>query len=116
MTIVFFIIVFLVVSTMLYLFHRKMALQMQYLQIKAGKKPGPQKSFLIFDWNDAQARALRKEAFLLFPMLYAVPIEEKEKKSLKEIKYKIKRSHIGIYFCLIIFISLGVLSEKILPS
>ena len=112
----FFFITALVAFAMLFLFYRKMALQMQYLQLKAGKKVSPIKEFLAFDWKDSKARKLRKDAFLLFPMLYSVPIDENEKEELKAIKYKVKRSHIGIYFCLIIFISLGVLSEKILPA
>ncbi len=89
---------------------------MQYLQIQSGKKPSAHKDFLFFDWKDAKERELRKEAFLLFPMLYAVSFEEPEKKELEDIKYKVKRSHIGIYFCIILFITLGVLSERILPA
>jgi hypothetical protein len=116
MTLVFFSITALVITTLLFLFYRKMALQMQYLEIQAGKKPSPLKSFLSFDWSDTKARALRAEAFLLFPMLFALQIEEDEPEALKAIKYKIKRSHIGIYFCLIIFITLGILSERILPA
>ncbi|WP_421754028.1 hypothetical protein [Croceimicrobium sp.] len=116
MSVVFFSITALVIIGLLFLFHRKMALQMQYLQIKAGKKAAPLKSFLLFDWKDNQARNLRAEAFLLFPMLYAVPIEENEKGELLEIKQKIKRSHVGIYFCLILFIVLGILSEKVIPA
>lgn len=116
MVFIFYSITFLVVSMMLLLFYRKMALQMQYLQIKARKKPTALKSFLFFDWKDSKERKLRQEAFLLFPMLYAITVDEDEKEELKEIKIKVKRSHVGIYFCLILFISLGVLSEKVLPS
>lgn len=89
---------------------------MQYLEIQSGKKPSPLKDFLFFDFKDEKARGLRSEAFLLFPMLFALQIEEDEKEALKDIKYKIKRTHVGIYFCLIIFITLGILSERILPA
>lgn len=112
----FYFITFVVVTAMLFLFHRKMALQLQYLELKAKKTLTPIAQFLRFDWSDAKARNSRKEAFLLFPMLYGIPFEEGEREDLQQIKFKIKRSHIGIYFCLIVFISLGVLSEKILPA
>lgn len=116
MTFTFYSITFLVASVMLFLFYRKMALQMQYLQIKNRKKPSSIKSFLFFDWKDAKERQVRQEAFLLFPMLYAITIDPEEKEALRDLKLKVKRSHIGIYFCLILFISLGVLSEKVLPA
>lgn len=116
MSILFFAITAFVILLLLLLFYRKMALQMQYLEIESGKKPSPLKEYLFFDWGDAKARALRAEAFLLFPMLFALQIEEDEKEALKDIKYKIKRSHVGIYFCLIVFITLGILSERIIPA
>jgi len=114
MAILFYILVSLVISGLLFLFYRKMALQMQYLQIEKGQPPSPLKEFLFFDWGNAKARELRAEAFLLFPMLFAVQVEEGEKEALQEIKLKVKRSHVGIYFCLILFITLGIVSERIL--
>lgn len=96
----------------LLLFYRKMGLQLQYLQVKAKQKPEAISKFLFFDWSDKALRKQRWEAFLLFPMLYPVELDD-EDQALLDIKYKVKRSHIGIYFALIIFIVLSIFSEKV---
>lgn len=85
---------------------------MQYLQSKAKKKVEPLSSFLFFDWSDGNKRSLRWEAFLLFPMLYPIVLDD-EKEELLTLKQKIKRSHVGIYFGLIVFIVLSIYSEKV---
>lgn len=95
---------------LLLLFLRKSGLQMQYLRRQAGQQEGELKDFLFFDWQDAEERALRWKAFLLFPMLYPISLDD-EQAALNELKASIKRTHIGIYFCLIIFIVLGILTD-----
>jgi hypothetical protein len=100
---------------MLSLFVRKSGLQLQYLHVQQNMPIGKIKDFLLFNFKDAQERALRLQAFLLFPMLYPVLIDE-SKEELNEIKYKVKRTHIGIYFSLIVFIILAVYSERVFPS
>lgn len=94
------------------LFYRKLALQMQYLQIQKKKPKEALKNFLFFDWSDAKARSLRTEAFLLFPMLYPIVLDDKNEELL-DIKHRIKRHHIGIYFGIIFFIVLSIFSEKV---
>lgn len=100
---------------MLALFVRKSGLQLQYLQLKNQAQVGKIKDFLFFNLQDAEARAIRLQAFLLFPMLYPVILDE-ERKELNEIKSKVKRTHIAIYLSLILFIILAVYSEKVFPS
>lgn len=97
------------------LFLRKLGLQLQYLRLKAKKPAGKVQDFLIFDWKDADERSLRVDAFLLFPMLYPVLLDE-QREELNELKMKVKRAHIGIYFAIILFIILGIFSERILPA
>lgn len=110
---VFFSVVILI--AILLLFSIKAGLQLQYLRIKKGKKPGEVIDFVRFDISDPKERKLRWDAFLLFPMLYAVILDD-EKESLNNIKRKIKRIHIGIYFTLIALVILGVYSEKVFPA
>lgn len=97
------------------LFYLKMGLQMQYLQIKQKKKAEALSKFLFFDWKDEKKRSLRWEAFLLFPMLYPIVLDDEEQELL-DIKKSIKRSHIGIYLGIIIFIILSIYSEKVFPA
>lgn len=96
----------------LFLFNRKAGLQLQYLRLKSGKPAGQISDFWRFSWRDAQARQKRWEAFLLFPMLYAVVMDD-ERDDLLTIKRAIKRVHILIYFSLIILVILGIYSEKV---
>jgi hypothetical protein len=117
MELIFFLFTTLVIIALLLAFHRKMALQLTYLEVEAKKKNlTPAKHFLFFDWKNVKERELRSEAFLLFPMLYGLTFEEEEPEELVAIKQKIKRSHIVIYFCIIAFIILGIYSERILPA
>lgn len=102
------------VTAIVLLFLRKAGLQLQYLRIKEGQAAGNIRDFLFFDWQDAQARAQRWRAFLLFPMLYAVLLDDEQEELLK-IKREVKRTHILIYLAVILFIILGVYSERIFP-
>ena len=111
----FIALVILNIVGMLALFVRKSGLQLQYLQLKKKAQDGKIKDFLFFNLQDAEARAIRLQAFLLFPMLYPVILDE-ERVELNEIKSKVKRTHIGIYLSLILFIILAVYSEKVFPS
>lgn len=97
------------------LFVVKSGLQLQYLKLRKGQQPGSKWDYLKFNFSDKKARQLRLEAFLLFPMLYPIVLDE-QKKELNELKKKIKKIHIGIYGFLILLIVLGIYSEKIIPS
>jgi len=115
MQLTFIVLVILNSIGMLALFVRKSGLQLQYLQVQQKIQAGKIKDFLFFNLQDAQERALRLQAFLLFPMLYPVILDE-SKEELNEIKAKVKRTHVGIYLSLILFIILAVYSERVFPS
>ncbi len=113
-------VIFIVFSTLLMmailgLFLRKVGLQLQYLRLEQKKDPGEVTDFLRFSWQDLQARQIRWQAFLLFPMLYGVPMDEESNEKMN-LKRAIKRTHILIYLALIILVVLGVFSEKVFPT
>lgn len=110
--IIFVTITLLLFAAVLFLFLRKAGLQLQYLRLKKGKKPGKVSDYLSFKWSNAKEKSERWEAFLLFPMLYAVQIEDKNERLLGITK-EIKRIHILIYLVLIAIIILGIYSEKV---
>lgn len=113
-----FIFVSILVLLMLFillLFVMKAGYQLQYLRIKAGQKPGSIWDFLKFRLSDEKQRKLRLQAFLLFPMLYPLALDE-QKEELNHIKLSVKRIHITIYFLLIVLIILGIYSEKVFPA
>lgn len=113
--IIFLVLAALLLLAILLLFSIKSGLQLQYLRIKDRKKPGSVWDFLKFSFSDEKARQLRVKAFLLFPMLYPVALDE-NKEELNDIKRRVKRIHIGIYFLLILLIVLGIYSEKVFPA
>jgi hypothetical protein len=115
MQLTFIVLVILNSAVMLSLFVRKSGLQLQYLRIEKRKAPGKITDFVSFNWQDADQRVMRMKAFLLFPMLYPVLIDEEEE-DLNAIKGKVKRTHVAIYLSLILFIILAVYSEKVFPS
>ncbi len=93
----------------------KSGLQLQYLNLKNRKPAGSVWDFLKFSFSDKKARQLRVQAFLLFPMLYTVLLDD-DKEELNTIKKKVKRIHIGVYLMLIILIVLAIYSEKVFPE
>ncbi len=95
------------IAAMLGLFLRKSALQLQYRRIEAGQDPGSLKDFWQFDYQDQQAWQERGQAFLMFPMLYALPLEEKDERLLA-IKREVKRTHILIYLLITLFLALSI--------
>ncbi len=94
------------------LFITKAGLQLQYLRLQKDRPKGAITDFFQFDFSDKKERALRWQAFLLFPMLYAVVLDD-NREELNDIKRKIKRIHIAIYFSLIILVILAIYSEKV---
>ncbi len=94
------------------LFIVKAGIQLQYLRISRKKKKGHISDFVQFDYTDAGERALRWEAFLMFPLMYAIVLDE-DKEELNHLKRSVKRIHITIYILLILLIIMGVYSEKV---
>lgn len=116
----FFQIIFVLVTLMLLLlilllFIIKAGFQLQYLKIKSKKKEGKVWDILKFGSGTPADKKLRWEAFMLFPMLYPIVLDEK-KEELNDIKRRIKRIHIGIYIILIVLIVLAIYSEKVFPA
>lgn len=95
------------IVAMLGLFLRKSALQLQYRRIEAGENPGSLKDFWDFDYQDQRAWQERGQAFLMFPMLYALPLEEEDERLLA-IKREVKRTHILIYLLITLFLALSI--------
>ncbi len=102
----------IIMLAILILFIVKAGIQLQYLRISRKKKKGNISDFIQFDYTDTRERALRWEAFLLFPLMYAVVLDD-DKEELNQLKRSVKRIHIFIYVLLILLIIMGVYSEKV---
>lgn len=110
-----FIFIFFAIILMLaiiVLFIIKAGIQLQYLRLSRKKKKGAISDFVQFDYTDVKERALRWEAFLMFPLMYAIVLEEGQEE-FNDLKRSIKRIHITIYTLLILLIIMGVYSEKV---
>jgi hypothetical protein len=113
--IIFISLTVLLLLGVLLLFVVKSGLQLQYLNIKNRKKPGAVWDIIKFSFSDKKARQQRIDAFLLFPMLYPVVLDDSNAQMLS-IKKRVKKIHIGIYFSLILLVVLAVYSEKVFPA
>lgn len=78
-------------------------LKLLVLQHSGGKTPKePQPlDLLLFDWKSAEERKLRLEALWMYPLLFPVEIDEKDKGDILRTKQMIKRWNIAIYLALI---------------
>lgn len=112
---IFIFLVSLILIAMVVLMVVKAGLQLQYMRISKGRPAGEISDFVQFDYSSRAERSERWQAFLLFPLMYAVVLDD-EKQELLAIKRRVKRIHIAIYSLLIILIILGVYSEKIFPQ
>lgn len=105
----------LTLAAIIFMYLRKAGIQLMYLRKKKGKKPGRPADFLRFSFSNARERKARWEAFLMFPMLYPIALDDKDE-SLNNYKLKVKRLHIGIYMMLIFLVVLAIMSEKVFPA
>lgn len=112
---IFIAISLLALLAIIWMYLRKAGLQLMYLRKKKGRSPGSIRDFWKFNYSDPKARKIRWEAFMLFPMLYPVAMDDKDE-TLKAYKLKVKRLHIGIYLMLIFLVVLIIMSEKVFPA
>lgn len=97
------------------LYSVKISFHLVYLRLKAKQKPGTPGDFFsrnFINKNDAQ---FWKEAFLLFPLLYPIVLDEPTE-ALNDLKRKIKRIHIGIYTLLMVALLIVVYAAKVFPE
>lgn len=102
------------IPTLILLYAVKAGLQMQYIRLERKKKPGSWKE--IFKLGDRKNNDLRMEAFLKFPLMFAIVFEEGESDEMLEIKRSVKRIHILIYIALIFLILAAVYASKAYPE
>jgi len=99
----------------LVLFFVKAGLQLQYLKMEKKQKAGSIADYFRFRFSDEKARQQRVDAFMMFPLLYPIVLDEK-REELNRIKSKIKRIHIFIYLLLVVLMILGIFADKVFPN
>jgi len=111
----FFILFLFIVSitSLLGLFFFKAGVQLQYLRVRNRKPAGLWTDVFLF--TDKVDREERNAAFMLFPLLFPIELDEK-KEELNQIKRKIKKIHIGLYLCIMIIFSLGAYTSVTYPQ
>ena len=98
---------------LLVLYGFKAGLHMQYLKLKARKDPGSPWDF--FALGEPGLAAYRKEALLLFPLLFPVELNE-TREELNEQKRRIKNVNIALYLLLIILLLAAIYAAKAYPE
>lgn len=112
------IIIFLfIVSVMgiLALYALKISHHFVFLRLRAKKKPGTINDFFSRNFINKGDAQFWKDAFLLFPLLYAIVLDEPTE-ALNSIKRKIKRLHIAIYALLMVALLTVVYAAKAFPE
>ena len=112
------IIIFLfVVSVMgiLALYALKVSYHFVFLRLRAKKKPGTTSDFFSRNFINKDDAQYWKDAFLLFPLLYAIVFDEPTE-ALNDIKRKVKRLHIAIYALLMVALLTVVYAAKAFPE
>lgn len=94
----------------------KAGIQLQLIQAQAKKDEGRVIDILFFDFTDAEARKTRLKALLMYPLLFPIEMEENEKPNILEIKQRIKRVNIALYFVLMLLLLLVIYISKAYPN
>lgn len=103
------------VTGILVLYAVKVAYHFVFLRLRAKKKPGKASDFFSRNFINKEDAHYWKNAFLLFPLLYAIVLDEPTE-ALNDIKRKIKRLHIAIYAFLIVALLTVVYAAKAFPE
>lgn len=89
----------------------KVGLHLQLIHIEKHMEPGRIMDIFFFDFKNAEERSLRVEAFLRYPLMFPVVIEEDDNDEVVELKKKIKNSNYGLYVLLMALIILNVMQS-----
>lgn len=92
----------------------KWALHFQYLRVKSKLKPGSWKDYYTRNYKNKKDKQLWREAIMLFPLLFPVPLTGVEKED--EYLLKIKRTNLSLYFLLIVLLLSGLWFSKTPPE
>lgn len=94
----------------------KVGTHLQLINIERGKDRGRVIDLFFFRFSDEEERAKRGQALLRYPLLFPIVFEEDETDEVTEIKRKIKKLNIGLYFVLIALILLVTYTAKAFPE
>lgn len=89
----------------------KTALQLQLLKIERHQPPGRTVDLFFFDFGNRAERSIRMDAFLKYPLMFPVVIEEDDNDEVVVLKKKIKTVNYGLYFLLIVLIITNTLNS-----
>ena len=102
-----------VLIAIIWLFLQKADRQLEFYKLER-KLPYQKGDFWRRGWSNSKLRKERWQAFLLFPMLFPIEIDQKND-DLAEIQKSVKKIHIAVYGLLILLVVLAVYSEKVFP-
>ena len=103
------------VSGIIFLYAVKLAYHFQYLRVKDKKNPGSTTDFFYRHFTDKKDGERWKEAWLKFPLLYPVVLDD-ERQELNDIKKGIKRINMAIYVALIVAFLVVFYTAKAFPQ
>ena len=105
------------VAALIVLYALKLALHFQFLRVRDRKDPGAVSDFFYRHFVHKKDDARWKEAWMLYPLMFPVTIDEEEDKApVIAMKKKIKRMNVNIYSALIIAMLVVVYAAKAFPE
>lgn len=110
----FLIVFFLLILIGLYLY--KISAHFRYLRLKSVRKPGSWFDFIQRNFTFENDSKNWKDAWLIFPLLFGVDVDESDKPDIVAIKSTIRQANILIYLALIICLLLMIYTSKAYPN
>ncbi len=93
----------------------KVAHHFQYLRLSNKKNPGAISDFFSRNFSNKGDAQYWKEAFWIFPLLYAIVLDEPTE-AMNNLKRKIKRLNVAIYMVLMVALLIVVYAAKAFPE
>ncbi len=103
------------IASLLVLYAFKMAIHFKFLRLKDRKKVGATSDFFYRAFNDKKDAERWKKAWMIFPLMFAVVLEE-ERTELNGLLKEIKKINFAIYSVLIVAMLVTVYAAKAFPE
>lgn len=104
------------ILALLTLYFIKVGLQLMLIRNESNQSEGRVLDFISFDFGNADERKLRMQAFLRYPLMFPVDIDDADSERIRVLKRQIKNVNIAIYGVLMLMILLVVYAGKAYPE
>lgn len=104
------------IAALVVLYAYKLALHFQFLRLRDKRQVGELSDFFYRHFINKKDAERWKQAWMLYPLMFPVIMEEDDKQEVVQMKQRIKRMNVKIYMVLIVAMLVVVYAAKAFPE